>query len=177
MRRYAVPGLLILSLLAAALLAGCSRESAGGDGTGKPAAPSFSAKTLKGDVFDSAAQTGKVVLLDFWATWCPPCRESIPVIQRLHEKYGARGLVVLGVTDEDPDHVRAFVTENKMTYAVAAGPAQDGVLLKYQVEGLPTSVVIDKQGRVRSYEAGFAPGSGGTEDKLEALIPKLLAEQ
>jgi len=177
MKRYGAPTLLALAFLATALLGGCGEQSAGSEVSGKPKAPSFSAKTLKGDTLDPAAQTGKVVLLDFWATWCGPCRDSIPALQRLHEKYGGRGLLVFGVSNEDPDPVRRFVADNKMTYAVAAAPSLDTALEKYQVEGIPTSVLIDKQGRVRFYEAGFAPGSGGTEDKLEALIPKLLAEQ
>jgi thiol-disulfide isomerase/thioredoxin len=182
MKRYGALTLIALAFLvtpflATTFLGGCGRESASSEVSGKPGAPAFSAKTLKGDVFDLAAETGKVVLLDFWATWCPPCRDSIPALERLHEKYGARGLVVLGITNEDPDHVATFVKENKMTYTVAAGPAQDAVLLKYQIEALPTSVVIDKQGRVRSFEAGFTPGAGGTEDKLDALLPKLLAER
>jgi len=178
MKRYGTPGLLVLCFLAAALLGGCSEGGAHGDaGTGKPKAPSFSAQTLTGSVIDPAAQTGKVVLVDFWATWCPPCRDSIPVLQRLHEKYGGQGLVILGVSNEEPEIVARFVADQRMTYAVAASPSLSDALRKYEVEGLPTTVLIDKQGRVRSFEAGFAPGAGGTEAKLEALIPKLLAEQ
>ena len=137
--------------------------------------PSFPLKTLKGSTLNAAQQTGKVVVLDFWATWCGPCRVSIPVLQAMHNKYGNRGLVVVGVSDEDRQTVARFAAKNKMTYRLAADPAYRDTIAKYEVVGLPTMVIIDKKGVVRLYEVGFNPYT--SKPRIEALVKKLLAEK
>src|SRR6266581_3056455 len=124
-------------LLFAALVA-CSRErhvSSTPKPTPKPKAaaaaepraeagdvmPPYAAKLLDGKSFDVAAEKGNVVLLNVWATWCGPCRFETPELQKLHEKYGSRGLKIVGVSvDEGGDAgVKDFVKENKVTYPIA----------------------------------------------------------
>lgn len=162
----------LLAALLAVSLAGCSPDTGGASG---PKAIAFPVKTLQGARVDPAALPGKVVILDFWATWCGPCVLSIPALQHLHEKYGAQGLVVLGVSMEDQVRVAPFVHDTKMTYLVAADSQTRDGFENYKIESLPTTVVIDKKGNVRATEVGFDPD--GTEAKLESLIRRLLAEK
>lgn len=98
---------------------------------------------------------GKVVLLDFWATYCLPCHESIPFFQRLYERYGGRGLEVVGVSvDAYAGHVPEFVRERGMTYAVALDPEQATPGL-YGYRTLPTTFLLDREGRILRRWAGF----------------------
>jgi peroxiredoxin len=112
------------------------------------AAPEFSLTDLDGKPLTLAQSRGKVVLLDFWATWCTPCRQETPQFVALQQKYGARGLQIVGISmDDGPEPVRAFYREFKMNYPVAMGTAQvaeayGGVL------GLPIAFLIDRRGRI-----------------------------
>ncbi|MBL8605399.1 MAG: TlpA family protein disulfide reductase [Myxococcales bacterium] len=103
---------------------------------------------------------GRVVVLDFWATWCAPCRAEIPILQRLHTQYAARGVTVLGVNVDEggPGLVPRFRERFGMQYPIAydVGAQLSGA---YQVEGLPTLMVIDRQGVIRLRHAGMAPES------------------
>jgi thiol-disulfide isomerase/thioredoxin len=135
-------------------------------------APDFSLTDLADRPLVLSQLRGKVVLLDFWATWCTPCRQETPQFVALQEKYGARGLQMVGVSmDDGPEPVRAFYREFKMNYPVAMGTvpvaeAYGGVL------GLPVAFVIDRQGRmVEKYE--------GPADmaKLERQLDSLLKEK
>ena len=83
---------------------------------------------------------GRVVLLEFWATWCPPCRASIPGIERLHEKYKDKGVVVLAVSMDDNgwDAVQSFVKENGIKYTVLKG--NEDIAEKYQVRSIPGAI-------------------------------------
>lgn len=137
--------------------------------------PAFQVTTLKGASLDPTKQPGKVVVLDFWATWCPPCRASIPVLQAMHEKYQSRGLLVVGVSSEAQKTVAPFVSQNKMTYTLVADPGVRAAAGKYKVRGIPTLVVLDKKGVIRMYEVGFDPST--SRKRLEAAIQKLLREQ
>ena len=176
---------LAVFLIAAALLA-CNREKPAA-AKPKPAAtdaaprtevgdlmPAYSAKLLGGKQFDLAAEKGNVVLLNVWATWCGPCRFETPELQSLHQKYGPRGLKIVGVSVDDgaEKDVKHFVDENKVTYAIALDP--DGhVANVLATTVLPTSVLIGRDGRIVWRQVGpVLPNDVATVD---GAIQKALA--
>ncbi len=112
-------------------------------------APDFSVTDLDGKTVTLADLKGKVVVLNFWATWCPPCREEIPALIALHEKNKARGLVVLGVSMDEGGvaEVKEFVAKNKMTYPVAM--ASSTIADDYGgVRAIPTTFIINRDGAI-----------------------------
>jgi S1-C subfamily serine protease/thiol-disulfide isomerase/thioredoxin len=121
---------------------------------GDPAAPLHVAQWVKGDPVDLATGTGKVVyVVEFWATWCPPCRESIPHLTQLQAKYKDKGVVVVGISDEKPNKVEPFVKKMgaKMAYAVGLDDNEKtskAYMSAYNQNGIPTAFVIDKTGAV-----------------------------
>ena len=118
------------------------------------------------------ALRGHVVLLDFWATWCAPCRVAIPKLDALQARFGAQGLSVLGVSTEDSQDVAAFTRNMGMRYGVASDP-HGATTRSYGVVSLPTLIVIDKRGVVRDVAIGYDPGG---DARLEATVRTLLAE-
>ena len=115
---------------------------------GKPAPEVSLASALNIDRKPSVhGASGKVLLLEFWATWCPPCRASIPLLQELHDTYGKRGLLMISVTAEDERTVREFANQYKMTFPI--GIDDNGrTMLAYGVRGIPTAFLIDAKGVV-----------------------------
>jgi cytochrome c biogenesis protein CcmG, thiol:disulfide interchange protein DsbE len=130
------------------------------------------ATALDGTRWSLSEQMGKVVLVNFWATWCPPCRIETPALVALHNKFSSRGFTVIGVTlDDDPAaSVPAFVSEYAMTYPVVV-PSENSLLLD-SVQALPTTLLIDRSGRVARTYRGMVTERGLTDD-----IEALLAEQ
>jgi len=111
------------------------------------AAPEISAKAwmnAPGKV-SLAALRGKIVVVEFWATWCPPCRASIPHLNALHEKWGSKGVVIMGMTDEHKAKVKQFMKKLPMDYIVGTGSNDSG---NYGVRGIPHAFVVDPQGTV-----------------------------
>jgi thiol-disulfide isomerase/thioredoxin len=119
-----------------------------------------------------AAARGRVVLLDFWATWCTPCRIVMPKLGALQARYGGQGLSVLGVSAEDTQEVAAFAQRMPLRYAVAVDKHAQ-TTRSYGVVSLPTLVVIDKRGVVRDVSVGYNPMQ---DTRLEATVRMLLAE-
>ena len=141
----------------------------GGEGS---AAPEFSVQTLSGDSVTLSELRGQVVLLNFWATWCGPCRVEMPWFERLHRERSGDGLVILGASTDigTPDVVRRFLTERDITYPIAqASPALQRAF--GGVRGLPMSFLIDRQGRIRHKVIGIF-----AEPTLRAAVDRLLAE-
>jgi len=111
--------------------------------------PPYKATMLDGKPFDLASEHGRVVFLNVWATWCGPCRAEIPELKKMHEKYGAKGFEVVGVSVDEGEsqQVRDFVKENAINYPVALD-AQARIANLVQTTVLPTSLVIDRNGKI-----------------------------
>jgi peroxiredoxin len=129
----------------------------------------FEATLLDGNgTLTLAQQAGKVVLLDFWATWCGPCRRSIPRLVALHEKYAARGLVIVGLSSEDAEDIAPFAKDAGITYALGLDEDREAAKA-YGAVALPMMVVIDQTGTIRHVALGI-----GDLDVIDALIDGLL---
>jgi len=146
-------------------LAGCTRNS----GQSQATAADFTLQDMNGKNVKLSNYRGKVVLLDFWATWCPPCRAAIPGIEKLHEAYKEKGLVVLGVSLDEGgwDSVKSFITDYGITYTILKGT--DDVAANYQVRTIPMLLILDKNGRISKRYLGF-----GNEEDLEKEIKAIL---
>jgi peroxiredoxin/outer membrane lipoprotein-sorting protein len=133
------------------------------DLVGKPA-PDFTLRDLAGDSIGLKQLRGQVVVLDFWATWCGPCRIDMPRIQALHDDLKSEGLRVFGVNGEDALIARAYLDQNGYTFPTLSDPGMS-ISRLYQVSAIPTAVVIDKEGKIGAY----MQGSGTKERLLEAI--------
>lgn len=134
-------------------------------------APDFTLPQLNGQPLTLSSYRGKVVLLDFWATWCVPCREETPHLVELQQKYGDRGLQVIGVSmDDSSDPVPAFYQLFHMNYPVVMGNAKTGE--DYGgVLGLPIAFVIGRDGLIREKHIGSTP-AGVFENDINSLLSK-----
>ena len=116
---------------------------------------------------------GQVVLLDFWATWCLPCKESLPFYARLYQELRDRGFSVVAVsTDENDGEVRAFLAERPLPYLVARDPG-GALAADLGVQTLPTTFLLDRQGETRLDHRGF---SRGDADRIRDRVLELLNE-
>lgn len=121
-------------------------------------APEFTVTTLDGAVVSKASLQGKVVVVDFWATWCAPCVEEIPGFVRLQEKYRDDGLVVLGVSldRKGADHVRAWAAQRGVNYLLAMG--DDALVEAFGgFDAIPTTFLLGRDGTVRHRKTGAMP--------------------
>ncbi|HEV2176652.1 MAG TPA: redoxin domain-containing protein [Terriglobia bacterium] len=130
---------------------------------GKTAAD-FTLKNLQGEKVNLSDLRGKVVLLDFWATWCPPCREELPRIEKLYEAYGKKDVVILGVNNEDSRRVRKFLEKHGYNFTVLMD-SQDTVHRMYACHAIPTVIVIDRGGVVKAQYIG-----GRSQEELVAAL-------
>jgi peroxiredoxin len=124
---------------------------------GKPA-PDFTLKDVDGRDMTLASLRGKAVLLDFWATWCEPCRQATPHIQALHGQFKDKGLTVVGIdTNEPAETARKYFAEEKYTFANLLGSGND-VIKNYGANGIPLVVLIGRDGIVRYVHRGWGSG-------------------
>jgi len=152
------------------IVAGCKpRPTVTPSATNHPPAPGFSLTDINGQKLDLASYRGKVVLLDFWATWCAPCRTEIPHFVDMQNKYGGQGLQIIGISLDDNDKpVKKYYAEQKMNYPVAVGDdklaeAYGGVL------GLPEAFIIDREGRIIAKHTGETEMAVFEKEISEAL--------
>jgi thiol-disulfide isomerase/thioredoxin len=160
----------ILAAAAAAGLAAVAISGVGGqtrasgpaaaacDANAKPANLNFTLKDISGKDVTLSSYKGKVVLLNFWATWCGPCKVEIPWFNEFQQKYQDKGLVVVGISADDTvEQLKPFVAQYKMTYPVLLGLGRDDVQEALgPVWGLPTTLLISRDGKVCKRHMGLA---------------------
>jgi len=135
-------------------------------------APDFSLKALDGKTYKLSDLKGKVVLIDFWATWCGPCREELPIIEKLHREFKDKNLVALGISNEDRDTIEKFLKNNPLTFPILLDE-KGKVAKSYRVVAIPRLLLIDKTGKIRKDILGYNPRN---EEILRELIERLLKE-
>lgn len=118
-------------------------------------APGFSLAELNGKPVRLQDQRGKVVFLNFWATWCPPCILEMPTMEKLHREFGGEGLVILAVNfRESPKQVKAFLREHQLTFTTLLDP-KGKVFELYQAWSLPTTTIVNKRGEIVGKVIGY----------------------
>lgn len=168
-----------LAVLCASLIAGCSSRSSSDQASGGKVgvlsagqnAPDREMKEITGAGYTLASQRGKPIFIDFWATWCPPCRISIPEVKKLHAEYGPRGVEVVGISlDDRIDSVQQFVQDAELKHRqIFSGDS--GIDKAYGIRGIPMFVAIDKEGRISKIWTGFSPGMAEEwRSELERLL-------
>lgn len=171
-RRAALP---VLPALALALAAACGgpadyRPIATGD-----RAPAYAATTLAGDTVSLEGLRGQAVLLNIWATWCPPCREEMPELQALEEEYGPRGLRVVGVSIDGrgaEDAVRHFLEDYGIGFTILHDP-DERVARAFRTAGVPETFLIGRDGRIAGRWIGMLKPD---DPSIRERIEKALAE-
>ena len=163
--------LLRVAVVSGAVLAAACGSDGGSSGSarvGDPA-PEYRVSTLDGDSVRLSDFRGGPVLLNFWATWCAPCRHETPFLQSIHERFRDRGLQVVGVSMDSPgsmDDIRAFLDEMDVTYEILHDARQRG-MDRFSLMGLPATFVLDEEGRIQFARIG--PVSEEDREFLDAL--------
>ncbi len=160
--------LIATALLAAPVVTG----SAAGDASAPAAA--FNLPSRAGPAVALGDLRGQVVLINFWATWCGPCRKEMPLLEQIQKKYGPLGFTMLGVNvEEDTRLMDAFLKDVPVSFPILLDPA-NGVSKLYNVSAMPSTVIVDRKGNVRFIHQGFQPGDEG---KYQDVIRQLIREK
>ncbi len=156
--RYLRVGSYAVVLALAIGLAGCTLPSNSPTGGSRQPAPQFSLPNLDGKQVNFKDFANKVIIVDFWATWCGPCREEIPHLNKLYEDYRGKGFEIVGISmdTDSPDGIKKFTKDLRMEYTVVIG--NDNVAQDFGgVMGLPTTFIIDRKGNIVKKYTGFQP--------------------
>ncbi len=157
-----ITGLCIVLLAAEAFAVGLREE-----------APDFTLKSLEGSNLRLEEYRGQVVLINFWESWCGPCRQEMPVLDRLHHRYEDTGFAVLGVNVEgDSESAREIVDKTNVTFPILLDDGQK-VSELYSLEAMPSTIVVDRDGVVRYIHRGYKPGD---EAKYVEVVKELIKE-
>ena len=176
-RRFPVLAVALLALGLAGLLVSGIEEArrARPAETGERLAPPFRLERFRGGTVSSAELRGKVVLLDFWATWCGPCIAEMPTLLKLATEYEPRGVVFLAASRDDPSvakvQVGMFIDQRAPALARYAAFADEGTADAYSVSAIPTMVLIDRRGRVQASYLGAA-SERAWRARIEAVLEK-----
>ena len=136
-------------------------------------APNFTLKSLDGENLKLSEMRGDVVLINFWASWCGPCRQEMPLLNALHNKYAPLGFTVLGVNvEENSDDARGFLSNYPVDFPVLLDN-KNKVSKQYNVIAMPTTVVVDRDGNMRFLHKGF---KSGDEKEYRKMVKKLIRE-
>ena len=133
-------------------------------------APDFNLKDQYGVVHSLENYKGKVIFLNFWATWCPPCKKEMPDIENIYKEYGEnkKDVVILGVNSEKENEVKKFLKDKGYTFPTVIDENSE-VMRKYFIQAFPTSFVIDKEGNVYGYVMG-----GLSKEQIKQVIEEVL---
>jgi cytochrome c biogenesis protein CcmG/thiol:disulfide interchange protein DsbE len=134
-------------------------------------APAFSLPTAKGDAVALDQLRGQVVYVDFWASWCGPCRRSFPWMNDMQQRYAAKGLAIVAINvDKKREDAEKFLAQTPAQFTIVYDPA-GAVPEKFAVKGMPSSYLIDAKGNVVAVEHGFHDDrKGPLEDQIKALL-------
>lgn len=164
----------LLNVMAIGLLWIAGAQATGFEKRAAVPAPDLQAREVDGSVRSMADFRGKVVVVNFWATWCPPCQREMPSLERLRAKMAGRPLAIVAVSSaEAPDDVKAYLSRMKLGFPVWLDPDSDNTR-RWKVFALPTTFLLDAAGRVRYVLTGPAEWDEG---EALALIESLLAER
>ncbi|MFC1897402.1 peroxiredoxin family protein [Chloroflexota bacterium] len=152
------------------LLASCSPNFNQGIETDN-LAPDFQLQSLDGQTVALGNLRGKPVLINFWATWCPPCRSEMPYIQDIYEEWTDKGLVLLAINiGESSSTVRDFMQSHNLSFTVLLDTKQD-VAQNYNITGIPTTLFIDKDGIIQDKEIGPFQNAAQIANRLNKIMP------
>jgi peroxiredoxin len=136
-------------------------------------APNFTLKNLAGKNIKLSELTGNVVLINFWASWCGPCRQEMPLLNAIHNKYKPLGFTVLGVNvEEKVANARSFIGERPVDFPILLDN-KNRISKLYNVVAMPTTVVIDRDGKIRFIHQGY---QSGDEVKYRKMVKTLVRE-
>jgi len=165
--RAILPIILALALL----LAGCSADSGSSVVHPGEPAPDFQLQSLDGGSVSLSELRGSPVMLNFWATWCPPCRSEMPYLQQIYEEWSGKGLILLAIDiGESPAKVRQFMQSNNLSLPVLLD-IREVVTREYNVIAYPTTFFIDKDGIIQEKVIGAFPTKDAIEKHLSKIIP------
>ncbi len=159
----------LLTLAGALACAGARPVRRGSAAVGQPI--ELSAPDLGGRMVDVAADAGKVRVVDFWATWCEPCKDAMPTLDLLARELGPRGVAVYGVSiDEDPAQISAFLAEHPVSFPILWDRGAERVQ-RFDVTHMPVTLIVDRQGVIRHVHQGWDRAAARRQrEEVEALV-------
>lgn len=161
-----------LAKVACVALAFVGTAAVGGSAQGP--APGFNLPVKGGGMMDLADLKGDVVMINFWATWCGPCRTEMPLLDALHKRYSKLGFTLVGVNvEEDPSGADKFLAETPVTFPILFDRKNE-VSKLYDVKAMPSTVMVDRKGNIRYIHKGYKDGD---ENEYQNWIRKLVRER